>query len=130
MTLRAACLLVAALVVTGCPASIPLIDPGPQTWSGRLECADLKPAECNAAEAAVIDSLARFGPFDLTAIGIAVGPEAACPTGLPDCGFAAAPSRLLGHATVTFEGGRWGYTNIKEMPDGRVIADAVTLVGP
>ncbi len=121
MTVRLAGLVLAGAGIFAACAGTKVVDPGPQSWSGRLTCKGLTTAECNAAQHAV---LTQAGVS--MAIAIEISPGAACPTGVPDCSYAILPSqRLLGHAIIDLGNGRIGYMNIWIDGDGSVTADPI-----
>lgn len=122
-------MLVSAIVVLAGCASPRLVDPGAQTWSGRLTCTGLTTAECNAGEHAVLGALGGSDAATRSAVAIEVSPGAACPTGLSDCSYALLPGqRLLGHAILDLGAAQVGYTNIRVASDGQVTADPIGIV--
>ena len=128
--------LIAISLLAGCaPAPVGPSDPGPPSnWSGRLTCAGLTTAECNAAAKALVDALEAARADLPPPIAIEIGPDAACLgqlIGNPelDCAYALLPGqRLLGHAIVDFaDGAPKGYSNLRVGSDGEVTADPVSL---
>ena len=108
-------------IVAGC-ASSRLVDPGPQTWSGRLTCTGLSGAECNAAEHAILAEVVDGFEIDIS-------PGAACPMGTSDCSYALLPGqRLLGHATIDPRGPQTRYANIRVDSNGNASAGTRVLM--